>query len=93
MSLASLPNPSTRKQSVTLTAFVGPAKPASDRPSGQVQFFEGKKKLGTATLENSEASITISFGSMGQHVLTATYVGDTNFLGGTAAPLTQTVTR
>jgi len=91
-SLSSTPNPSTRKQVATVTASVAAVAPGSGTPTGQVSFLEGKKKLGTATLVNGIASLQIAF-NMGSHVVTATYVGNANFVGSTAAPLTQTVDR
>jgi hypothetical protein len=57
-----------------------------------VSFAAGKKKLGTATLVNGVASLQYAF-NVGSYVVTATYAGDANFVGSTAAPLTQTVTR
>jgi uncharacterized repeat protein (TIGR03803 family) len=91
--LGSAPNPTTRKQAVTVTATVAPVSPGAGTATGQVQFFEGKRKLGTATLVNGTATLQISFNSMGQQVLTATYAGDANFAGSTSASFTHTVNR
>jgi Bacterial Ig-like domain (group 3) len=91
--LASSPNPSSRKQMVSVTATVAAVAPGAGTATGQVQFFEGKKKLGTVAVVNGVASLRVAFTSMGQHVLTATCAGDSNFSGGTAAPLTQTVSK
>ena len=91
--LGSSPNPSTRKQPVTITATVTATLPGAGVASGEVQLFEGKKRLGTATLVNGAATFQLVFAGMGQHVVTATYPGDSNFMGSTAAPLTQTVTK
>jgi hypothetical protein len=55
--------------------------------------MEGKKKLGTASLVNGVAAFQIAFKSMGQHVLTAIYGGDANFIASTSSPLTQTINR
>jgi uncharacterized repeat protein (TIGR03803 family) len=91
--LASSPNPSSRKQLVTLTARVAALAPGGGLATGQVQFLEGKKKLGTALLVNGVATLQVSFNSMGSHDLTATYGGDGNFIGSVSAVLTHTVNR
>jgi Bacterial Ig-like domain (group 3) len=91
--LASLPNPSGRKQLVTVTATVAAVAPAGGTSTGQVQLMEGKKKLATASLVNGVAAFQVTFTSMGQHVLAATYVGDANFNGSISPPLTQTVSK
>jgi len=92
--VGSSPNPSSRKQVVTVTATVVPVAPGGGTPGGQVQFFDGKKKLGTASLANGIATLHVTFNSMGAHDLTATYVGDGNFIASPAsAVFTQTVNR
>jgi uncharacterized repeat protein (TIGR03803 family) len=91
--LASAPNPSTRKQLLIVTATVAAIVPAAGIPTGQVQFFDGKKRLGTATLASGAASLQVAFNSMGSHGLTATYGGDGNFVGSASVPLTHTVSR
>jgi uncharacterized repeat protein (TIGR03803 family) len=79
--LGSLPNPSSRKQVVTLTTSVAAAAPGGGIATGQVQFVDGKKKLGTATVVNGLATLQVSFTNMGTHGLTAIYSGDANFVG------------
>jgi hypothetical protein len=78
--LASSPNPSSRKQLITLTATVAAVAPGGGLATGQVQLLDGKKKLG-------------SFNSMGSHDLTARCGGDGNFIGSTSAVFTHTVDR
>jgi uncharacterized repeat protein (TIGR03803 family) len=91
--LGSAPNPSARKQLVTVTATVAAVAPGNGMPTGLVQLMEGKKKLATASLANGIATFQLAFTSMGKHTLSATYAGDTNFVGSTATPLTQTVNK
>ena len=62
---------------VTLTTV----SPGAGTPTGQVQLFDGKKKLATAVLSNGSAVFQVSFSSAGQRVLRAVYAGDTNFSG------------
>ena len=63
---------------VTVTATVVPAS-----ASGQVTFFDNGTSVGTATLSNGTASISIRPG-FGAHAVTASYGGDNSFLGSTS---------
>jgi uncharacterized repeat protein (TIGR03803 family) len=91
--LDSLPNPSSRKQIVTVTATITADAPGAGTATGQVQFLEGKKKVGTVLLVNGVARLQITFNNMGSHDLTATYAGDGNFVGSTSAVHTHVVNR
>ncbi len=75
-SLSRTPNPSTYGQIVTLTANVSPSA-----ATGTVTFTEGAAVLGNVSLSGGSASMTISTLTAGNHTLTATYSGDTNYLG------------
>ena len=46
-----------------------------------VEFFANGKSLGTATLSNRSATLTIKDLSFGSQTITATYSGDANWLG------------
>src|SRR5207248_10286882 len=65
-------------------------------PTGIVTFSEGATSLGQGTLTTtggiSTASFTTSGLAVGSHTLTASYAGDSNFIGSTKA-LTQTVSK
>jgi hypothetical protein len=83
-------NPSVWGQKVTFTAAVsGPGT-----PMGVVIFLDGTTTLGQATLSPGPvgkiASFSASSLAVGSHTITASYVGDSNFLGSTGT-LTQTV--
>ena len=91
--LASSPNPSTRRQTVTVTATVAALPPGAGAPTGQVQLFDGKKKIGTSDLVNGVATFQVLFKSPGDQTLTASYAGDTRFLASASGTLVQTVTR
>jgi hypothetical protein len=55
-------------------------------------FLDGTASIGTGALNASGvATLTTSSLSGGQHLITASYPGDTNCLPGDSAPLTQTV--
>ena len=86
--LASSPNPSTRGQSVTLTATVAPEYGGT--PTGTVTFMQNGDTLGTVTLSGGQAVFDKTFNSVGTKSLSAVYSGDSNFTGSTGTA-TQTV--
>lgn len=64
----------------SLSATVTPPSGTSTIPTGTVQFLDGSTTLGTATLNGSGVgTYTGSYTSGTGHILTAVYVGDTNF--------------
>ncbi len=89
--LASDANPSAPGQLVTFTATVVSNVPGVGPPTGTVEFFDGAASLGTETLVNGVATLATDTLAVGDHVITATYGGDTEFNTSTSAPLTQTV--
>lgn len=88
--LASNPNPSTKNQTVTLTAQIT-APSGLPVPTGKVQFSNGKKILGTATLTNGSATLNTTFAQSGSFTLKATYQGSANYLtsSGTVVQVVQ----
>ena len=74
------PNPSRPNRDVTLQASVSAVAPGAGVATGVVEFRENGTLLGTATLVNGVATITMSF-KKGSHPLTATFLGNTNFNG------------
>jgi len=91
--LESAPNPSQPKQTVEFTAAVSAVAPGGGVPTGQVQFADGKKILGTAALSNGVASLSVAFNGMAPHSIMATYAGNANFLGSTSPTIHQTVSK
>ncbi len=86
--VASSLNPSTSGQSVTFTASVSPAA-----ASGTVTFNIDGIAVGTPqTLVGGQATYSTAALSVGAHLVTAAYSGDTAYLPSTSATLTQTVT-
>ena len=77
---------------VTLTATVLPGSPGSGTATGTVSFWDGSTLLGTVNLSGGVAQLTFKFTVIGKHKITAVYNGDTNFLPGTSAVLTETIT-
>jgi Pro-kumamolisin, activation domain/Bacterial Ig-like domain (group 3)/Putative Ig domain len=74
--------------SITLTATVSGS---GGVPTGTVSFYNGTGLLGTGSLTNGVATLTTSFSAVGTVTLTAVYGGDSNFLGSTSQPLTETI--
>jgi large repetitive protein len=70
---------------VTFTATV------SSGPTGTVTFYDGATSLGTATLQGTTAAFITSTLSVGVHVITASWAGNSNFNPVTSAPVTQKV--
>jgi Bacterial Ig-like domain (group 3)/Beta-propeller repeat len=88
--LTSSPNPSTQGQAVTFTASVTSSNGAP--PDGEtISFMKGKTVLGTGSLSGGSASFTTSTLLVGTNVVTAVYVGDSNFAGSTSKAVKQVV--
>jgi hypothetical protein len=74
---------------VTFTATVAGSSGAL---SGTVQFMDGSTVIGSPSLTaNGTAVLTTSTLIVGQHIITAVYLGDTNDAGSTSASLTHIV--
>jgi Bacterial Ig-like domain (group 3)/FG-GAP-like repeat len=99
----SLTGPATAAQgaTVTCTAKVIPASGAA-KPTGMVTFLDKTAPLMTVTLDSTgAASFSTSALSLGSHLISVQYAGDTNFAGSTsnvvaimvaAGPLISTTT-
>lgn len=96
MVLTSGPNPSSYGDPVTVSTTVTAVAPATRRPTGVVQIWEGDVLLGStsltpATATNASESAFVTTGlSAGTHSLTAVYVGNFNF-NGVSKTVAQTV--
>jgi uncharacterized delta-60 repeat protein len=90
-SLTASVNPSTLNQSVTLATSVL-ANGSSGTPTGSVDFFDATTNtdLGSVALSNGSASLSVSTLAVGNHVIRASYGGDSTFLPSLAV-LTQQV--
>src|SRR5262249_31064812 len=86
-SLSSTPNPSTFGQAVNLSSTV---TSAAGVPAGTVTFRDGATVLGTVTLANSSASLSVSRPA-GTHPVTATYNGSATFASSTSPTVNQVV--
>jgi VCBS repeat-containing protein len=87
--LVSSKNPTVFGQAVTFTATVSAT---SGGPTGTVTFLDGAASLGTATLDSTGAvSFTTSSLAVGNHSITASYSGDSNFNASTSSAFMQIV--
>jgi hypothetical protein len=73
----------------TYTATVAPPPGRSGpvQPSGTVEFFDSGKTLASCRGEqllNGGATCTVSYTTLGTHSITASYMGDANFMGSTS---------
>ncbi len=95
-SLTASTNALTYGQSITFTAAISVATPASGTPTGTVTFKDGTVTLGTATLNPagiaSFATNRISAATT-NHSITAVYAGDNNFSNSTSAGFALTANK
>lgn len=89
-------SPSTLNQSVAFTAKVIDNTAASiGNPTGSVNFYDSGTLLGSASLSMvggmSQASYSTATLAVGNHSITAQYVGDSNFNPSTSTAITQQV--
>ena len=89
VALTSSLNPAAIGQSVTFTATVTGAFGGAS--TGTITFKQGTKVLNTATLSANSAIFTTSTLAVGSDSITASYSGDTNFLGSISNTLTEII--
>ena len=85
-SLSSSPNPAVVNQTVTFLASLTPIT-----ATGTVTFSEGNSVVGMAPLVNGSAVYSTTSLSVGSHIITATYSGDSYYTGSVSQPITQVV--
>ena len=88
VSLASSANPAVLSNAVIFTATVSSTAGA---PAGVVSFIDGTTPIGSATIANGSAQVTISTLTAGSHSITAAYAGDTDYSGSSSSPLSLTI--
>jgi uncharacterized protein (TIGR03437 family) len=85
INLSATPNPSTPGTSVTFTAAV----PAS--ATGTIAFLIDGSQVAVQTVSNGQAEYSTSDLSIGTHVASADYGGDSNFKAATSAPISEII--
>ncbi len=78
-------SPSVSGQPATFTATVAPVPPGAGTPSGNVQFSDNGSPLAAVPLTAGVSQFTAGSLSVGSHNITASYIGDANFLGSTTS--------
>ncbi len=96
VTLSSTPNPSNFSQPVTISAAVAPLScsgtpPPTTSPTGTVTFYDGTTQIGQSGIVSGTASTSTSTLGIGNHSLSATYSGDSNFGSATSNVVTQVV--
>ena len=87
--LVSSKNPTVFGQTVAFTATVSAT---TGTPTGTVTFLDGATNIGTATLDSAGAALfTTSSLAVGNHSITASYSGDSNFIANTSSAFMQIV--
>jgi hypothetical protein len=79
----------------TFTATVRPLPltglPPSYAPSGTVTFMDGNTELGSGPVSGGTATIQPTISTPGTHIITATYSGDSNYVGQTKATFIENI--
>jgi len=88
--VAAGPSPASFGQAVTLTATVVPSVTGS-LATGTVTFLDGTTTLGSASLSNNVAQISVGSFAAGSHSITAKYAGDRNFAASVSTAVSETV--
>jgi sugar lactone lactonase YvrE len=92
VTLTSSVNPAYVNQQTILTATVAPPTGSNaGTPTGSVKFEISGASLGTATLNNGQATLPLTLSNPGTYSITVVYVATANFLAATSAPLNQVV--
>lgn len=85
-------SPAAVDSAITLTATVSESGTGGIAPSGTVVFYDGAAVIGTQTVDSTgNAMLTISSLSVGTHVLTADYNGDTYNQGSDSAQVSEKI--
>jgi len=85
------PNPATYAQSVTLTGTVTP--PTGLSASGTINFMDGTTSLGTATISNNVAQLSVTTLALGSHSLTAIYSGSATLATSTSSAVVENISQ
>ena len=92
LTLSSSVNPSILGNQVILTATLSPYSSGGFTTNGEtVTFKNGGTNIGTSMLSSGVATLNIASLAAGTDTLTATYLGDGNFIASTSNSLTQVV--
>jgi hypothetical protein len=92
--LSNSPNPTVFGQGITFNATVAVLAPGSGTRTGNVAFTDSGTTIGTVAVgANGHAVLSLTTLPVGIHTITATYLGDANFISSASTPVTQTVSK
>ena len=87
LALSTGANPAAYGTALGFTATVAASAPATQAPTGSVDFYDGDVLLGSATLTgNGTATFTTTALDVGAHVIAAAYDGDSNYMASVQPP-------
>ena len=89
--LTSNSNPALLNQPVTIAATIMPQN--GGQASGTITFEDSATILAVVAVTGNVATLTVGSFAVGVHSISAVYSGDANFLGSTATPLVQIVSK
>jgi Bacterial Ig-like domain (group 3) len=89
--LSSSPNPSKTGEAVSLRAVVAAVAPGGGIPAGSVEFLNGTTVIGTASVVNGVATVSIVSLKAGKHQLRARYLGTSNHAASVSTTVTHNV--
>ena len=88
----SAPSTAVAGTNVTISASVTATAPGAGIPTGSVQFYDATTLIGTVSVNsNAQASIVTGSLSLGNHTLSAIYVGDSSFNTSTSGSANITI--
>jgi hypothetical protein len=90
-SLFSGANPVALNQPVAFTATI--SSQYGGVATGTVAFYDGRTQIGSGQVTNNAAMLTIESLSIGNHPITASYSGDSNFFGSMSNTVSQVVAK
>lgn len=90
--LVSSLNPAVYGQTITYTATVQAVSPGAGTPTGSIVFKDGSTVIDTVPLSGGMASLDVFNIEVGDHNISAEYVGNASFTGSNAS-LVETVTK
>ena len=99
-SLGSSVNPSVTGQPVTFTATATPVAPGTGTPTGNIEFLQGGTPIaacggatGVTVNGSGTATCAVTYAATGSYNITATYLGDTNYVTSTSSVVAQVVNK
>ncbi len=91
LGLTSSRNPAQEGEQVTFTATITPTFPEAGEVSGRVTFKDGAVLLGNGRIRQGRARLSTSELTVGEHSISAVYLGDDTFNRRTSPTMIQTV--